>query len=162
MIFSCCRKLPPFFELPFEIHTTTQIIEELFPEQKDFLLQKASSGKWTIYSLTPEDWQKVPGYGFSSRLTDQDKSVLIYASHLHAVVLSGDKLIRNKAKELGLQYHGILWIMDKLVEENLAQPTLSKTKLEILISQNPIYKSSKEMNLGFHKLTVKWGLTHEE
>lgn len=149
-------EISAFFQLPFEIHTTSLIIEELFPEQKDCLKQKASLGKLTIYSLSLEDWEHAPDFGFSKRLTDPDKSVLLYASAIHALVLSGDKLIRTKAKELGLEYHGILWIMDKLVEERLAQPGPSKAKLESLMKRNPIYKSSKEMKLGFDKLLTKW------
>ena len=49
-------------------------------------------------------------------LSIPDCSVIILAQKHNAIILSGDRALRNKAKQSGIEYHGILWILDTLIE----------------------------------------------
>jgi predicted nucleic acid-binding protein len=149
--------LNAFFKLPYEVHLTNQILFELFEEQRDILDQFVKSGKLEVYTFTDADRADEASFSFSKGLSDPDKSVLIYTHSIGAIVLSGDKLIRNKAKSLGLQYHGILWIFDQLVDGGLLEPPVAIEKLRKLIKHNLLYRDSKVMGKGLTDRIRIWG-----
>jgi len=49
-------------------------------------------------------------------LTHQDVAALLLACDKRAILLTGDKHMRKHAEEEQLEVHGILWILDRLVE----------------------------------------------
>lgn len=69
-------------------------------------------------------------------LSIPDCSVIILAQKHNAFILSGDKVLRNKAKELGLEYHGILWILDTLIDFNKISKNTACIKLKELMKTN--------------------------
>jgi len=64
--------------------------------------------------------------------------------------------IRKKAKQLGLEYHGILWVFEQLVYHNLVSKERAKEKLQALINHNLLYKNSTQMQKVFMELVVRW------
>jgi predicted DNA-binding protein (UPF0278 family) len=54
---------------------------------------------------------------FPKSLSSQDRPVIYLASKLEAILLSSDKAVRNHAGRLAIEYHGMFWIFDRLVEE---------------------------------------------
>ena len=79
-------------------------------------------------------------------LSIPDCSVIILAQKHNAIILSGDKALRNKAKQSGIEYHGILWILDTLIEYNRISKDTAFTKLKELMKTNkrlPVSKCNK-------------------
>src|SRR5689334_16368096 len=108
-----------FFGLELEIHTTIDVVNELFPQQQQTLLAYQQGGKLTIHVLTSADQEAIMKENFPRALSPEDCSVIYVARKLDAIVLSSDKPVRKHAKNLSIEYHGMFWIFDKLVESNL-------------------------------------------
>lgn len=66
----------------------------------------------------------------------QDCSVIFLAEKYKAILLSGDRAIRITAKTIGIEYHGILWALDQLIEQNIITSKTAKDKLIYLMSIN--------------------------
>lgn len=145
-----------FFGLPFELHTTVEILNELFEDQQATLMGFIKQEKLNVYELAEEEWMAERELRFAKGLSLPDKSALMYANSLKAIVLSGDMAIRKKAKQLGLEYHGILWVFEQMVEHTLIPKEVAIKKLEALINQNILYKNSKQMQTFFKELEEKW------
>lgn len=145
-------QLEAFFKLPIFVHTTAEIMNELFPIQQQILSSFTLTGQLKIHILTDQEWALEGSFHFSKGLSMPDKSVLMYAATIEAVVLSGDMKIRKTAKQLGLEYHGILWIFEQLMISNLIDKKEAIQKLNDLIAKNLLYKNSKEMLKGLKAL----------
>ena len=98
-----------FFSLNLEIHTN----------QQQMLAAFQSVGKLTAHNIKEADKKEIQAKSYSKALSDSDKTVLYLASKLNALVLSSDKLVRNNAKNNSIDYHGMIWIFDQLVENKL-------------------------------------------
>lgn len=72
------------------------------------------------------------------------------------MVLSSDKTVRNYAKTRSIEYHGMLWIFDKLVESETIPVSNAVEKLMLLQSGNIIYRDSSEMNDEIKKRMENW------
>lgn len=88
-------------------------------------------------------------------MSENDKTVLFLAEKIQAMILSSDKAVRNCAKKNSIEYHGMLWVFDKLLETNLLSPSQATQKLETLIKTNLVYQNNaelvKEMNIRLKK-----------
>jgi rRNA maturation endonuclease Nob1 len=70
-----------------------------------------------------------------SGLSVTDTSVLFLAIRELAILLSGDKQLRKKARLRTVQVHGTLWIMDELVAAGILVPAVAADRLETLIAR---------------------------
>ena len=142
-----------FFSLDLEIHTTVEVINELYPEQQKILRAYQTVKKLTVHNLAAEDLKTVQSMPFPKALSQQDKSVLYVASQLEAIVLSSDKPVRNFAKKQTLETHGMFWIFDQLVNHSLLTQRKAADKLHELMNSNLMYRNNltlwKEANLRF-------------
>jgi len=145
-----------FFQLPFELHTTIEILNELFETQQATLLEFIKPERLNLYELTEAEWIAGNELNFAKGLSLPDRSALIYANSLKAIVLSGDMAIRKKAKQLGLEYHGIIWVFEQLVYHNLVSKETAKEKLKALFNHNLLYKNSTQMQKVFMELVARW------
>jgi hypothetical protein len=134
-----------FFGLELEIHTTVDVIKELFSQQQQLLRAYEHGGKLTIHVLTPADQEAINKENFPRALSPEDCSVIYIARKLNATVLSSDKPVRTHAKNLSIEYHGMFWIFDKLVAEELLTGAAATAKLKSLMQSNIIYKGNQEM-----------------
>jgi rRNA-processing protein FCF1 len=105
-----------FFKLQIEIHTTSSVYFELYDEQQQVLTAYQSVSRLIVHNLKEEDFLQIHSEPYPKSLSETDKSVLHVANKLNACVLSSDKTVRNCAKNKGIEYHGMIWIFDKLVE----------------------------------------------
>ena len=145
-----------FFSLQLEIHTSVDVIFELYKEQQDHLAVFISNGKLTTHNLTAEERNKIQTFNYPRSLSDSDKIVLYLASRLNAMVLSSDKTIRNTAKNKAIDYHGMIWIFDQLVNNNLITKKEASLKLTRLITTNLIYQNNKELVAELQKRLTFW------
>jgi hypothetical protein len=100
-----------FFGLNLDIHTTADVLNELYPAQQQILEGYKSSNKLTVHVLSGEEQASLMTEDNPKALTPEDRSVVLIAKKLvDAVILSSDKPVRNHAKKLCIEYHGMLWI----------------------------------------------------
>ena len=52
-------------------------------------------------------------------LSSADASVIVAAKALGVSILTDERLLREKAKELGMDVHGTLWLLEQMVENRL-------------------------------------------
>lgn len=90
-------------------------------------------------------------------LSEADKSVLHIANKINACVLSSDKTLRHCAKNRKIEYHGMIWIFDKLVETTILSPKEAKHKLNQLISINFLFRNNKNLVAEIEKRLKLWG-----
>jgi hypothetical protein len=78
-------------------------------------------------------------------LSSIDKTVLHLAFKVKAMILSSDKAVRQYGKSRSIEYHGLLWIFDQLIEQGILNPKEAAVKLNDLIKSNLIYQHSSEL-----------------
>lgn len=135
-----------FFNLNVEIHTTADVLSELYDSQQQILEGYRASNKLTVHVLTGDEQMELLNTPFPKALTPEDQSVLFIAKKMkNATVLSSDKPVRKCAKNLSIEYHGMLWILDQLVEQKLLSKPEGSAKIKSLASSNIIYKNNSEL-----------------
>ena len=71
-------------------------------------------------------------------------------------MLSSDKTVRNCAKNKDIEYHGMIWIFDKLVEANILTKKEASAKLKQLIESNFIFQNNKPLVDEIQKRLKSW------
>jgi hypothetical protein len=146
-----------FFNLHVEIHTTLDVINELYPSQQQVLDAHIDAKKLTVHCLAEEEMHEMSKMVFSKSLSQVDRTVLFLAKKIDAIVISSDKLVRNYAKGKSIEYHGMLWVFDELVKYEFLSRTSAAVKLKELISMNAIYQNNKTLMEEFFLRLHKWG-----
>lgn len=132
-----------FFKLDIELHTTIDVLNELYPDQQEILKAYKSGKKLHIHNLDTEQVKEMDSMNFPRGLSPQDRTVLFVAMKIdNALVLSSDKLVRDFASNLSIEYHGMFWIFDQLVENNILSKESGASKLKELLAMNMMYRSS--------------------
>jgi len=145
-----------FFELPIQVHTSFDVLNELFDHQKKILTPFQNAGKLIVHILSEEDRGKMYEIPFPKSLSDNDKTVIYLALQINALLLSSDKAVRRFAKQQSIEYHGMLWILDQLVENGLLKPEEAAERLRRLIKENFIYQNNQELLHEMDKRLKKW------
>lgn len=145
-----------FFGLKLDIHTSVDVFNELYEEQKEMLRAFQSIGKLTIHSISGDDRTAIFEKKYPNALSENDKTVLYLAEKIEAMVLSSDKAVRAQAKKLCVDYHGMLWVFDKLIEEKLIEKSVAIEKLNLLLATNIIYQNNAELKVEIDKRIEGW------
>ncbi|BDQ12740.1 PIN domain-containing protein [Sediminibacterium sp. TEGAF015] len=145
-----------FFNLDLEIHTTTSVLNELYHEQQQILEAYQSVSKLYVHNLQEKDFVEIYSDKYPKSLSEADKSVLHIANKINACVLSSDKTIRNYAKNKEIECHGVIWILDKLVETNNLKPKEANLKLKLLTEVNFLFKSNQKLAEEIEKRLKIW------
>ncbi len=146
-----------FFGLNLDIHTTADVINELYPAQQQILEGYRINNRLTVHVLSGAEQISLMSEEYPKALTPEDRSVVLIAKKLvDAIVLSGDKPVRNHAKKLCIEYHGMLWIFDQLVEQELITKPEATTRITALVNSNLIYKNNVEMQEEIGKRIKAW------
>lgn len=142
-----------FFQLPLEFHTTQLILNELGAEQKEKLINFIDAQQLKIRYLTREEIDDLDKISVNSRkLSREDLSVYFYAKELtDCMILTGDNRLRKEAQRQGFEVHGILWVFEQILENQLIE------------AQNAIELLRNLMNINLwlpmgecEKLIEKW------
>jgi len=103
--------------LQYQFTSTNIILAELHDEQVALIQPHINSGKFTIIEIDADSLLAIIDASKEElRLSEQDWSALYYAQQLNALLLTGDKRLRNLAKQKGITVCGALWILDQLVD----------------------------------------------
>lgn len=144
------------FSLQVDIHTSYDVYNELYPTQQDILTEFHTTGKLTIHNISGDERILMQKQNYPKSLTESDKSVLFLAEKVDAMILSSDKVVRNCAKRRSIEYHGMLWVFDKLVEHKLLSFSEAAEKLELLIRTNMIYQNNADLIKELEKRLELW------
>ncbi|MDR0572546.1 MAG: hypothetical protein LBG96_00690 [Tannerella sp.] len=144
------------FSLELDIHTSLDVFNELYPHQQDVLSAFHSVGKLTIHNISAEDRINMQKQDYPKSLSENDKTVLFLAKKIDAMVLSSDKVVRNCAKKKCIEYHGMLWIFDRLTECGSLSLLDAAAKLKILIQTNIVYQNNTELIMEMEKRLKNW------
>lgn len=134
-----------FFNLDIEIHTTSTVLYELYSEQQEILQAYQSVGRLSVHNLQEQDFVEIYNENYPKSLSEADKSVLHIANKINACVLSSDKALRNCAKNKDIEYHGMIWIFDKLVETSVLTPKEAASKLKQLVATNFVFQNNQPL-----------------
>lgn len=145
-----------FFNLDFDIHTTRFVLIELYTEQQEILKAYQSVGRLTVHEIQEQDHNEIHLEGHPKSLTISDKSVLHIANKINACVLSSDNTLRNCAKNKDIDYHGMIWIFDKLIENGLLVKTEAAKKLKHLVDTNFMFRSNQTLVAEINKRLIIW------
>ena len=145
-----------FFGLPIEIHTSLDVFNELYENQKEILIAYQSVGKLIIHNIQHEERLRIRKENFPKALSEIDKTVAFLAEKLDAAILSSDKAVRKCAKSKTIEYHGMLWIFDKLIEENLLSSSDAIVKIDQLVTCNYMFQNNTELVSEIVKRKKKW------
>jgi rRNA-processing protein FCF1 len=145
-----------FFNLEIEIHTTSAVCFELYPEQQQVLKAYQSVGRLIVHNLQEQDYIEIYSEEYPKSLSETDKSVLHIANKINAFVLSSDKTLRNCAKNKGIEYHGMIWIFDKLVETSVLTKKEAAIKLKQLVVTNFIFRNNQQLVAEIEKRLKIW------
>jgi predicted nucleic acid-binding protein len=74
------------------------------------------------------------------------------------MIISSDKAVRNYANTRAIEYHGMLWIFDGLINANLISKEEAVVKINNLILTNPFYKNNMKLVSEILKRIEKWSL----
>lgn len=101
--------------------TTTDIVfYELHEIQQAPILPHITSGRFSIMSIADIELQEIATLNQEDhRLSPQDCSALYFALENNYILLTGDKEMRNMAKRKTIEYYGIFWLFDQLVEGSI-------------------------------------------
>lgn len=145
-----------FFNLEIEIHTTTSVYFELYPEQQQVLKAYQTVEKLLVHNLKEQDFIEIYSEEYPKSLWETDKSVLHIANKLNACVLSSDKVLRNCAKNKDIEYHGMIWIFDRLVEASLLTPNEAANKLKQIVATNFVFRNNQPLVAEIEKRLKIW------
>lgn len=145
-----------FFKLEIEIHTTSSVYFELYSEQQQVLKAYQSVDRLIIHNLQEEDFLQIHSEPYPKSLSETDKSVIHLANKLNACVLSSDKTVRNCAKNKDIEYHGMIWIFDKLVESGTLTRKKAASKLKELVATNFIFQNNQPLVAEIEKRLSLW------
>lgn len=145
-----------FFELDIEVHTTTAVFYELYPTQQQILKAFQTINKLTTHILLENDFLAIKRLGYPRSLSEADKSVLYVAEKINACVLSSDKTVRNYAKQMNMDFHGMIWVFDQLVAKEIITKRSAVIKLKQLVKKNFIYQNNQQLMQEVEKRLRIW------
>jgi len=133
--------LDGFFSLPWEIHTTDMVMKEL----------KDSNQKLMVDTFRQQGSLKVKGFDGNEMLellrmrnqaqklsnaSIQDCSVWKLAKDLGCPLLTGDNRLRKVVQKDDVEVHGILYVLDKMLEYKVINRETAIERLLSLFSIN--------------------------
>ena len=106
--------------------------------------------------MKEQDFIEIYSEEYPKSLSETDKSVLHIANKLNACVLSSDKVLRNCAKNKDIEYHGMIWIFDRLVEASLLTPNEAANKLKQIVATNFVFRNNQPLVAEIEKRLKIW------
>ena len=87
------------------------------------------------------------------RLSANDCFCLVSTScHEDSLLLTGDSLLRQVASDAGLRVHGVLWMIDRLIDAGVCQNELLVAALEIWRDDPSVFLPTKPISERLRRL----------
>jgi len=140
-----------FLGLGYQVHIASSVFAELEDDEYVKPVSKCiEQKKMFLYNLTAADQTALEKLmkKHSSRLSEPDCSCLYLAKEINATILTCEKFLTKVAKNLNLDVHGSLWILDRLLDASMITKRIAYRKLKDLMSINlrlPVVECQKRL-----------------
>lgn len=145
-----------FFLLPIEVHTSLDVVGELYEHQQARLLPFRQNGQLTVHNISGADRLAIQQKDYPKALSEMDKTVLYLAARLEAMVLSSDGVVRRFAAGQSIECHGMLWILEQLLAVTCLSSPAVAAALDRLCETNSIYRESPRLAAEVQKRRSLW------
>lgn len=142
--------LEKLFSLPFEIHTTNLVIDEIKVAEQKVELEKVSN-KLIIENIELPVLLDIQE-NCKSNLSLNDCSVYYWAKEHDAMILTGDKKLRAFSEKNNVRVKGTLFVLNEFVEKKVLEPQEAIEKLKELQGINERLPAKE-----CEKLLKRWG-----
>ncbi len=129
----CGRIIYQLFQLPYTFISTDIIIEQeiIYPESELLINMGLKS-----FSLTSEQNKNISTIINSNPgLSIYDISAYLLSNDMNVALLTGDYSLRRFAKKQGIEVHGTLWLLDRMVEHKILLPIEATDALNTMLHQ---------------------------
>lgn len=140
--------LPEFFALKAEISIASFVYNEIVVDNQisEFEVYKRAQ-KLKIITLSEDDQEAVNQFATKRNLKSlPDKTMLLKSVQLKCALLTCDKKLKSEAGEHGIEVHDSIWVIEKLIEENILSSTKAISvlnELKIINDRLPIDEVEK-------------------
>ena len=125
--------LDAFLQCSFEVCTTDLVLEELIPDQRTQMNRHIGDNRLKVFELSSTEVRAAMELKTECNLKRiTDKSILLKAIDLKAVLLTGDGDLRKEGKRAGLEVRGSLWVIREIWTAGLSSKALILEMLEKL------------------------------
>jgi len=136
--------LEPCLRLPYEFVTTDLVLLQLEVEAQWTVVRPfVDSGVIRIATLTGNEMESLASDPLYHALGLVDLQVLWVATREKGILLTGDLELREEAKRRKVTVHGLLWIMEQLIQERRLTPPEAAKGLRLVLAKNA-YLPAKE------------------
>lgn len=118
------------FQLPIQLVAPSVVLDEMIEPDRKVLVDMGIEQS----DLTIEQYlEAAQMHAANNQLSLGDCAAFIAARDEKLTLLTGDRRLRNRAEEAGIEVHGVLWILDEIeVNELLAGPALAASLRQML------------------------------
>jgi rRNA maturation endonuclease Nob1 len=126
-----------FFQLNFEMHITNFCLGEIEEENSNLLNAYVESKQLIVREFNFSELTEIQNLNNNyGSLSFSDSSCLYLCKNITAMLLTGDKKLRNIAETKGIEVHGIPWIFKELISQQVLDYQTAIQKLNSLMSLN--------------------------
>ena len=127
---------PLWFSLGIRTMTTDFVESELRKgSQWDDVAPLITDGLFVIESFDTADVLKLIRLSKDHGISHPDGSVLFLTQKESAILLTGDKKLRKACQALHIECHGTLWVIDRLLREEVITFSRAIAALTLLVSK---------------------------
>ncbi len=124
-----------WFQLKIETHTTDLVLREV---KQEALWQRVSpfvdAGLLQVHPTAATEIPAVVLFSQAHNISLPDASGVFLARRLKAYLLTGDRRLRRTAEAEEIEAHGLLWILDRLVEHAALARADAAQRLEKMLA----------------------------
>jgi len=124
-----------FVSMDYEIHTTDYIINEYYKgAKKEHNLKNLDkymrSGRISVHEYGYSEIYAL--YGLKKLLSISDCSIFKLAMDIRAMLLTGDKPLKQFSELSNIEVHGIIWLIDQMKDAGIIDHVEYREKLKEL------------------------------
>ena len=123
--------------LGMAFHVVDVVVDEVTEEDQCRKLDAAISNGWlAVDGLDEAEAELAASFQVESApISFQDAASLSLAQSLGAILLTGDRPLRALAQKHSTTTHGVLWLLDSLVNAALLDPSAAAAALETMLAK---------------------------
>jgi predicted nucleic acid-binding protein len=109
-----------WFQLGIETHATDFVLNEVSQEEQWKAVAPFVDAKLIRkHATAPAEMAETALFATENGISVPDASGVLLAKRLGAMLLTGDRRMRRTATARSIEVHGVLWIMDQLVDARI-------------------------------------------
>lgn len=121
--------------LDMTFHVVDVVVEEIAGEDQRRELDAAIENGWlTVDALGEAEAELAASFQIEAApISFQDAASLSLAQSLKAILLTGDRPLRNLAQRHSTETHGVLWVLDILLEASVIDSETATNALQTML-----------------------------